>query len=91
MQADLILRGANLPDGRQGHDILITDGLIQAVGQQIDARGRDELDVSGRLVAPPFVDCHFHMDATLSLGLPRLNRRARCWKVSSCGTSSSGS
>jgi cytosine/creatinine deaminase len=74
MQADLILRGANLPDGRQGHDILITDGLIQAVGQQIDARGRDELDVSGRLVAPPFVDCHFHMDATLSLGLPRLNR-----------------
>ena len=23
---------------------------------------------------PPFVDCHFHMDATLSLGLPRLNR-----------------
>ena len=50
MQPDLILRGANLPDGRQGHDILITDGLIQAVGQQIDARGRDELDVSGRLV-----------------------------------------
>ena len=74
MQPDLILRGANLPDGRQGHDILITDGLIQAVGPQIDARGREELDVSGRLVTPPFVDCHFHMDATLSLGLPRLNR-----------------
>jgi cytosine deaminase len=74
MQPDLILRGANLPDGRQGHDILITDGLIQAVGEQIDARGRHELDVTGRLVTPPFVDCHFHMDATLSLGLPRLNR-----------------
>ena len=27
----------------------------------------------GRLVSPPFVDPHFHMDATLSLGLPRLN------------------
>ena len=27
----------------------------------------------GRLLAPPFVDSHFHMDATLSLGLPRLN------------------
>ena len=44
------------------------------MGEQIDARGRHELDVSGRLVTPPFVDCHFHMDATLSLGLPRLNR-----------------
>jgi cytosine deaminase len=74
MQPDLILRGANLPDGRQNHDILIKDGLIQAVGPAIDARGQDELDVSGRLVTPPFVDCHFHMDATLSLGLPRLNR-----------------
>ena len=74
MQPDLILRGANLPDGRQGHDILIKDGTIQAVGEAIDARGHDELDVSGRLVCPPFVDCHFHMDATLSLGLPRLNR-----------------
>ncbi|MFO1074824.1 MAG: amidohydrolase family protein [Geminicoccaceae bacterium] len=74
MQPDLILRGANLPDGRQGHDILIKDGQIQAVGVTIDARGQEELDVSGRLVAPPFVDSHFHMDATLSLGLPRLNR-----------------
>ena len=74
MQPDLILRGANLPDGRRGHDILITDGLIQAVGEAIDVRGREELDVSGRLVTPPFVDCHFHMDATLSLGLPRLNQ-----------------
>ena len=26
------------------------------------------------LVSPPFVDPHFHMDATLSLGLPRLNQ-----------------
>ena len=74
MQPDLILRGANLPDGRQGQDILIKDGQIQAVGPQIEVRGLDELDVSGRLVSPPFVDCHFHMDATLSLGLPRLNR-----------------
>jgi len=74
MQPDLILRGANLPDGRQRVDILIKDGQIQAVGQEIEARGREELDVSGRLVTAPFVDCHFHMDATLSLGLPRLNR-----------------
>ena len=32
------------------------------------------IDATGRLVSPPFVDCHFHMDATLSLGLPRLNQ-----------------
>ncbi|NJO38551.1 MAG: amidohydrolase family protein [Rhizobiales bacterium] len=74
MQPDLIIRGANLPDGREGVDILIADGLVQAVGPHIPAEAREEIDASGRLVTPPFVDCHFHMDATLSLGIPRLNR-----------------
>ena len=32
------------------------------------------LDAGGCLLAPPFVDAHFHMDATLSHGLPRVNR-----------------
>ena len=35
---------------------------------------RASIDAQGCLVAPPFVDIHFHMDATLSLGLPRLNQ-----------------
>ena len=31
------------------------------------------LDAQGLLLAPHFVDPHFHMDATLSYGLPRVN------------------
>src|SRR5262249_1320646 len=30
-------------------------------------------DADGQLVTPPFVDAHFHMDSTLSYGLPRVN------------------
>ena len=45
--------------------------------------------MSGRLVSPPFVDCHFHMDATLSLGLPRLNRSGTLLEGIRCGASSS--
>ncbi|MFO1517405.1 MAG: amidohydrolase family protein [Lysobacterales bacterium] len=71
---DLILRHANLPDGRRDVDIGIADGRIAAVAPQLAASAREELDLGGRLVSPPFVDAHFHMDATLSLGLPRLNR-----------------
>jgi len=33
-----------------------------------------EIDAAGDLVSPPFVDAHFHMDATLSYGLPRVNQ-----------------
>ncbi|WP_051328619.1 amidohydrolase family protein [Geminicoccus roseus] len=74
MKLDMIVRNATLPDGHTGMDILISDGLIQAVGPSIEASGHEEIDAGGRLVTPPFVDCHFHMDATLSLGTPRLNR-----------------
>jgi len=74
MALDLILRGASLPDGRSGLDIGIAEGRIAAVEPRLQAEAREEIDVSGRLVTPPFVDAHFHMDATLSLGLPRLNR-----------------
>lgn len=70
---DLILRNANLPDGRGPVDIAIAGGRITGVAPAIHAPGARELDVTGRLVTPPFVDAHFHLDATLSLGMPRLN------------------
>ena len=71
---DLIIRNANLPDGRFGIDIGIKDGKIVALEVALTAKGQEEINVSGYLVSPPFVDAHFHMDATLSLGQPRLNQ-----------------
>ncbi|MBN8954783.1 amidohydrolase family protein [Rhizobium sp. 60-20] len=70
---DLIIRNANLPDGRKGIDIAVKDGKIAAVEASIIAEAKEVIDARDRLVSPPFVDPHFHMDATLSLGLPRMN------------------
>jgi len=74
MALDLILRGANLADGRRGVDIGVEGGRIAAIEPGLEAEAGEEGDVRGRLVTAPFIDAHFHMDATLSLGLPRLNR-----------------
>ncbi|MCO6423157.1 amidohydrolase family protein (plasmid) [Sinorhizobium meliloti] len=70
---DLIIRNANLPDGRQGFDIGLAGGKIAAIEKSITATPGEEIDAAGRLVSPPLCDPHFHMDATLSLGLPRMN------------------
>jgi cytosine deaminase len=70
---DLLIKNANLPDGRSGIDIAIAGGKIAAVETRIAAEAGEVIDATGRLVSPPFVDPHFHMDATLSLGLPRMN------------------
>jgi len=71
---DLILRHCHLPDGRQDVDIGIAQGRIVAVEPALVATADQEVDAQGQLVSAPFVDAHFHMDATLSLGLPRLNQ-----------------
>ena len=72
---DLLIRNANLPDGRQGMDIAVRDGKILEVAAGIEAEAQETLELEGgRLVTPPFVDPHFHLDATLSAGRPRVNR-----------------
>ncbi|MGK5024530.1 amidohydrolase family protein [Janthinobacterium sp. RB2R34] len=70
---DLVIRNASLPDGRKAIDIAIEHGRIAAVGPALPVLGGREIDAQGDLVTPPFVDAHFHMDATLSYGLPRVN------------------
>jgi cytosine deaminase len=74
MPVDLLVKNATLPDGRTGVDIACAGGKITAVEPGITVEAGRVIDAGGRLVSPPFVDCHFHMDATLSLGLPRLNQ-----------------
>jgi len=71
----MLIRNATLPDGRTGQDVLVQDGRIAAVGPALAAPpGTPTHDAQGFLLSPPFVDAHFHMDATLSYGLPRVNR-----------------
>lgn len=73
MPFDLLISNATLPDGRRGQDIAIADGRIVAAQSNLAGDAARVIDAAGHLVSPPFVDIHFHMDATLSLGLPRLN------------------
>jgi cytosine deaminase len=70
---DLIIRNATLQDGRSDVDIGITGDRITAVEHGLAAKAAQEIDATGRLVCPPFIDSHVHLDSTLSLGMPRLN------------------
>lgn len=72
MAFDLIVRGGTLPDGRVA-DIGISSETIAAIEPTLQGPARTEVDARGNLVSPPFVDPHFHMDATLSYGIPRIN------------------
>jgi cytosine deaminase len=70
---DLLVTNATLPDGRAGMSVACKDGRIVDVAPGLDAEAAEVIDAGGLLLSPPFVDPHFHMDATLSLGRPRMN------------------
>ena len=71
----MLIRNVCLPDGRQGVDLLVEHGRIAAIDVNLSApEGTLVIDGGGFLLSPPFVDSHFHMDATLSVGLPRVNQ-----------------
>ncbi len=71
---DLAVRGANLPDGRTGVDVGVQDGRIVEVAPKIEGVAAREINAAGCFLTPPFVDSHFHLDSTLSLGQPRMNQ-----------------
>ena len=72
MSFDLIVKGGTLPDGTVA-DIGIKGDRIAAIEPRIEAEAGRIVDATGNLVSQPFIDPHFHMDATLSYGLPRIN------------------
>ncbi|MGQ2981346.1 MAG: amidohydrolase family protein [Polaromonas sp.] len=72
---DLLITNAALPDGRTGMSVAVKNGKITEVteGPIAGAQASETVDAGGYLLSPHFVDPHFHMDATLSYGLPRVN------------------
>ena len=66
---DLVIRGGTVADGGGGDlyeaDVAIADGRITEVGK-VQAKGKEEIDARGKLVAPGFVDVHTHYDGQVT-------------------------
>ena len=55
-------------------DVLITDGKFAQIGPDLTApAGEEVIDGQGKLLLPPFVDSHVHLDSTLTAGEPEWN------------------
>jgi len=64
---DRLLKNARLMDGALV-DLHMDGGRFVSGGEP-----RETIDAEGRLVTPPLVDCHLHLDASLTAGTPRWN------------------
>jgi len=71
---DLLVKNCLLSQKKTPQDILIKGGVIKDIAPKITIDNIPSIDADFHFVTPPFVDSHFHMDATLSYGLPRVNK-----------------
>ena len=66
MTYDLIIRNGTIVDGLGGEpyvgDVAVQDGVIAAVGHVNGSGAKREIDATGQLVTPGFVDLHTHYD-----------------------------
>ena len=67
---DLVIRGGTIVDGtgraRYVGDVAVSNGVLTQVGGTVIGEGAQEIDASGLLVTPGFVDIHTHFDGQIT-------------------------
>ena len=71
---EMVLRQCRLLGHDEAVDIAIQGGTIQAIAPRLEVLANQELSVQGKLVSPPFVESHIHLDSSLTVGEPRWNQ-----------------
>ncbi|HEY1353905.1 MAG TPA: cytosine deaminase [Ktedonobacteraceae bacterium] len=74
MPYDLIVRHAHLHRREELVDLAIAQGQFARIATDLSHLSAiREIDAQGRLLSPPFIDSHVHLDAALTVGQPRYN------------------
>jgi N-acyl-D-amino-acid deacylase len=90
---DLVIRNATIVDGtraaRYEGDIAVSSGRIAAIGRDLP-RGAREIDASGKVAAPGFIDAHTHDDRLMlsAPGMaPKVSQGVTTVVAGNCGVS----
>lgn len=69
----MLIKDVKLRNKKGKYDILIEDGIIKDIAENIEKAGEEIIAGDGKLALPPFVEPHVHLDTTLTAGEPKWN------------------
>lgn len=71
----MLIKNVYIENNDQKQDVRIEDGKFTEIGKQLTAHENEKLiEANGKLLLPPFIDSHVHLDATLTAGDPEWNQ-----------------
>ena len=80
----MIIRNARIENAEELQDIRYENGVFCEIGTVSPGEGEEELDVRGKLVLPPFIESHVHLDTCLTAGDPVWNRSGTLFEGIEC-------
>ena len=65
----MLIKNVSIENAAQASDIRVMDGKFEEIGPDLAPRaGEEVLDCTGKLVLPPFIESHVHLDTCLTAG-----------------------
>ena len=69
----MLVKNAYIENDSELKDIRIKGGVFQQIGKLTPEENEEVIDLDGKLVLPPFVESHVHLDTCLTAGEPKWN------------------
>ena len=79
----MLIKNANI-ENRGNTDIRVEDGLFREIGKLAAKEGEELLDLEGKLVLPPLIESHVHLDTCLTAGDPEWNMSGTLFECIEC-------
>lgn len=79
----MIIRNARIENAETLQDIRYENGVFCEIGT-VSVNEGEELDVHGKLVLPPFIESHVHLDTCLTAGDPVWNKSGTLFEGIEC-------
>lgn len=69
----MLIKNVHIENDPEVKDVRIENGIFKAIGKNLEASDDEVINANGKLLLPPFIDSHVHLDATLTAGDPEWN------------------
>lgn len=70
----MLIKQVFIENADQAQDVRVIDGKFVAIANHLEAVADEQvIDAAGKLMVPPFVDPHVHLDSTMTAGDPEWN------------------